>query len=47
LRNGFGASSIYGSGIAIIRCWAKSGAERDGVGPMPVKARIDTWKKEK
>ncbi|TGZ58351.1 Uncharacterized protein DBV15_09480 [Temnothorax longispinosus] len=37
LRNGFGASSIYGSGVAVIRCWAKSGAKHDGVGPMPAK----------
>jgi len=42
LRNGFGASSIYGSGVAVIRRWAKSGAKCDGVGPMP--AKVDTWK---
>lgn len=28
-------SSIYGSGVAVIRRRAKSGAERDGVEPMP------------
>ncbi|KYN33246.1 hypothetical protein ALC56_12395 [Trachymyrmex septentrionalis] len=44
LRNGFGASSIYGSGVAVIRRWAKSGAKYDGVGPMPAKVKIDTWK---
>lgn len=42
LQNEFGVSSIYGSGVAVIRRWdAKSGAKRDGVGPMPAKVRID------
>ncbi|EGI69682.1 hypothetical protein G5I_01589 [Acromyrmex echinatior] len=44
LRNGFGVSSIYGSGVAVIRRWTKSGAKCDGVGPMPAKVKIDTWK---
>ncbi|EZA51829.1 hypothetical protein X777_09624 [Ooceraea biroi] len=33
-------SSIYGSGVPVIRRRAKSGAEHDGVGPMPAKVRV-------
>lgn len=45
LAEGIWDSSIYGSGVAIIRRPAKSGAKRDGVGPIPAKIRIDIWKK--
>lgn len=47
LAEGIWDSSIYESGVAIIRRPTKSGAKRDDVGPIPAKVRIDIWEKGK